>query len=233
MINMKKSAVAAALLGLGLAGMGSAQAATCATVGACFSFIGGSAPVASGSQPPTSGSYFTMLASDTNDDLVPDANVYTSMRAAGGTGIPGPVGSLNFTQANPANTIDRPWAFFGPTGQHLSDQPMEVTGTGNTLSVNMSGWNVFWNNVTINMGLGSPAVLANNDGIWGNGNDTLIYSALVPNDGTTNFGNVPYGLHLVGSYTPAAVPIPAAVWLLGSGLIGLVGVARRRKALAA
>jgi hypothetical protein len=28
----------------------------------------------------------------------------------------------------------------------------------------------------------------------------------------------------------AAVPIPAAVWLFGSGLIGLVGVARRKKA---
>lgn len=27
--------------------------------------------------------------------------------------------------------------------------------------------------------------------------------------------------------TPSAVPVPAAVWLLGSGLLGLVGVARR------
>ena len=30
--------------------------------------------------------------------------------------------------------------------------------------------------------------------------------------------------------TPAVVPVPAAVWLFGSGLLGLVGVARRKKA---
>jgi len=29
---------------------------------------------------------------------------------------------------------------------------------------------------------------------------------------------------------PSAVPVPAAVWLFGSGLLGLVSVARRRKA---
>jgi hypothetical protein len=27
---------------------------------------------------------------------------------------------------------------------------------------------------------------------------------------------------------PSAVPVPAALWLFGSGLLGLVGVARRR-----
>jgi len=32
-----------------------------------------------------------------------------------------------------------------------------------------------------------------------------------------------------GTIAPVAVPVPAAVWLFGSGLVGLAGVARRRK----
>ena len=35
-----------------------------------------------------------------------------------------------------------------------------------------------------------------------------------------------YNLHLEGT----VVPVPAAVWLFGSGLLGLVGIARRKKA---
>jgi hypothetical protein len=34
-----------------------------------------------------------------------------------------------------------------------------------------------------------------------------------------------------GCPTPPAVPVPAAVWLFGSGLIGLVGVARRKSSV--
>jgi hypothetical protein len=33
----------------------------------------------------------------------------------------------------------------------------------------------------------------------------------------------------VTGYIPAVIPVPAAVWLFGSGLLGLVGVARRKK----
>ena len=37
--------------------------------------------------------------------------------------------------------------------------------------------------------------------------------------------------HTVGpaSWTMTIVPIPTAVWLFGSGLIGLIGIARRKK----
>ena len=41
------------------------------------------------------------------------------------------------------------------------------------------------------------------------------------------FANFQANFNLNG-ITPAAVPLPAAVWLLGSGLLGLVGVARRK-----
>jgi hypothetical protein len=43
-----------------------------------------------------------------------------------------------------------------------------------------------------------------------------------------NQGGGTYQVALWGSSTPAAVPLPAAAWLFGSGVIGLVGLARRK-----
>ena len=37
------------------------------------------------------------------------------------------------------------------------------------------------------------------------------------------------GIGLPGSLTFTPVPVPAAVWLFGSGLLGLIGFARRKK----
>jgi hypothetical protein len=42
------------------------------------------------------------------------------------------------------------------------------------------------------------------------------------------FFNSAYKLDVAISATTAPVPVPAAVWMLGSALIGLVGVSRRR-----
>ena len=50
------------------------------------------------------------------------------------------------------------------------------------------------------------------------GFNSLASDSVIDNASVINFGSV------------SAVPVPAAVWLFGSGLLGLVGVARRKRA---
>lgn len=49
---------------------------------------------------------------------------------------------------------------------------------------------------------------------------------VVGNNGNFYYGNTP----ITASISTSAVPVPAAIWLLGSGLLSLVGVARRKAA---
>ncbi|MEA2093731.1 MAG: VPLPA-CTERM sorting domain-containing protein [Pseudomonadota bacterium] len=44
--------------------------------------------------------------------------------------------------------------------------------------------------------------------------------------GTDSFG---FDDMVIGDLGQVVVPVPAAVWLFGSGLLGLVGMARRKK----
>jgi len=183
------------------------------------------------------GSYFGM---DTNGGGVAknertglsmnDGLVLGTVQAASGSHSGAPDGSESAG-------IDSPWNFFNNTGMHYSASATNVlSASGNTASVDFSGWGVTWNGIpAINMGGG--AWNGNADGVadvtcgvdCGDGDTfTLDYSATVPVGDPSGFGGVNYLVHLEG--TVSAVPVPAAVWLFGSGLIGLAGVARRRKA---
>lgn len=189
------------------------------------------------------GSYFSM---DMNGDGV--VQVYEKTGLSEGTAglvigtatVPGVyhAGAPLPTDTGP---IVQTWGFFGSAGTNF----LTVPATGSTTAgLDLSGWTVAWNNVPeINMGssawqpvncaeLGctgytfmSGVARFQWDGIYGNAY-TLDYTATVPIYGKTSFGGEPYFLHLEG--TVQAVPIPAAVWLFGSGLLGLVGVARRK-----
>lgn len=200
----------------------------------------------------TGGSYF-MMDYDGNGIFAP----YERTAIAQGTqgiiiGIAQPTGTSHggFPTGTEGGTIDAAWSFFANTGMHFTSSP--ITGS-TTAGLNMSGWSVTWNGIpAISMGGGLQncgtafdgiclvgttdiAGTINNgtgiatfswSGVYGTGY-TLDYTAVVPQADPSGFGGVYYGLHLEG--TVNAVPIPAAVWLFGSGLLGLVGIARRKK----
>jgi hypothetical protein len=64
------------------------------------------------------------------------------------------------------------------------------------------------------------------------GQDYALFTDLVPFD----LGGGVYGIQLsnfdgaVTGFQLTQIPLPAALWLFGSGLIGLIGIARRKKA---
>ena len=133
-------------------------------------------------------------------------------------------------------SIDATWNFFGNPGNHIQDASISVIAGTNT--IDMTGWTVLWGDPNgtnpdgspargpIDMGGGAAAIVTCDTVACAVGEGfTLDYNAVVPSGG---FAGVAYQLHLSG--TVGAVPVPAAVWLFGSGLLGLVGVARRRKA---
>lgn len=154
-------------------------------------------------------------------------------------------------------TIDAAWNFFKNTGMHFTT--VGVTGSttagldfsgwrvtwAGIPSINMGGG--IQNCGTTSDGIcvtpgtaptdiggtynnGTGIATFTWDGTYGNAY-TLSYRATVPQADPSGFGGVPYGLELRGVVNAAAspIPVPAAVWLFGSGLLGLVGIARRKK----
>lgn len=133
--------------------------------------------------------------------------------------------------------IDAPWLYFGNTGMHYTLNATNILsddGAGNG-TLDFSGWGMAWDGVE-RINLGGFAWQGNADGVavvtcavncdYGE-RYTLDYSATVPIGDPSGLGGIRYSLKLVG--TISAVPVPAAVWLFASGLIGLMGFARTRK----
>lgn len=133
------------------------------------------------------------------------------------------------------NVITAPWCFFANTGSDYVTTP--ITGS-TTAGLDLSGWTVTWNGIpAIPMGTGAWEAGYSNgianfswSGVYGTAY-SLDYRATVPIGDGSGFGGVQYALHLEGVVAGEGggfVPIPAAAWLMTSGLLGLLGVARRK-----
>ena len=110
-------------------------------------------------------------------------------------------------------SIDAPWSFFGNTGMHLSNTPVNVlSSTGNMAYLDMSGWGMVWNGIpTVPFGSGSwgsnpegqAVVTCDVDCAIG---DSLYYTATVPLGEPSGFGGVRYRLGLDGNASLANQP---------------------------
>ena len=187
----------------------------------------------------TSGSWFAM-------DLSGNSKIASTER----TGITSVGASGLMLGTAQASGLDAAWMFALVPGTHTTTTASSVIASvGNTATVNLSGWNMTWDGIAfIPMGTGAWQPLAGTAvGLYTNGvanvvcavdcatgdTYTLDYAATVPVGNVSVIRGLRYFLHLQGTVGAGPgtnpIPVPAAAWLFGSGLLGLAGIARRRK----
>jgi hypothetical protein len=131
---------------------------------------------------------------------------------------------ISFTSADTASGAT--WVFDFDYSLNPDAPPTGATQVGAFIRVFDPAFNLLdeqtFNTIGATSVFQSGQLLQTLDPIWANGVIQIGFNNLVGNDDGSGmfYDNASFSV----------VPVPAAVWLFGSGLIGLIGIARRRKA---
>lgn len=119
---------------------------------------------------------------------------------------------FDFGLAYDINTLH----FWNYTGEGFDVDNVDFTFfNGNNMQVGM---------LSVQPALGSsPGILAEDIPLAAPLNVQFVTAFLTGTNGQVDFQNIGFTAEI------SQIPVPAAVWLFGSGLMGLIGVARRRK----
>jgi hypothetical protein len=155
--------------------------------------------------------------------------------------VAGAAGANYFTTGTTNNVLN----YGSNIGEGNFEQSSAVSAAGtiySSLTTNTASLSSAYWAASFSQGNGSLADLT--DKIGGGASSSMNFLVLDTNATPTLFSgtwtlqflNAAGGLATTGTavsavlaWSPTAVPLPAAVWLLGSGLAGLAGIGRRRK----
>ena len=164
-------------------------------------------------------------------DLPNDGVINSSDRSLLTKGLSG---GLVLGETQTFGQIDQPVQFLGLESSHIITTSVTVVNDlGLTKELDFSGWKydrgglIFELGGNASMGDTGLATITCETIECANGERfSLSYIAHLPSDFESGYNDMLYELNMVG--TISAVPVPAAVWLFVSGLIGLFGFIKRK-----
>jgi hypothetical protein len=153
------------------------------------------------------------------------SGAFTPINSGGGTATLGAATGIDFKN-NLATVVDS-------SGDLAALTPISTTATMTDFQFNPLSPSpvTVWSAGIFAFSLESVAITTQNStALVLNGSGTLTGTGFDPTPGTWVLtGQTASGVTFSWSSSNAVVPVPPAVWLFGSGLVGMAGIARRNK----